>query len=49
MKEDCAECKHHDVFWSGAGCLLLNNMEKCKFESKNRSDDACPTQNGGEK
>lgn len=32
MKENCAECRHHDVFWGGAGCNLLNNGERCKFE-----------------
>jgi hypothetical protein len=34
MKENCAECKHHDVFWGGSGCNLLNNGERCKFEPK---------------
>ena len=34
MKENCAECKHHDVFWGGAGCILLNNGEQCKFEPR---------------
>lgn len=34
MKENCAECKHHDVFWGGSGCNLLNNGERCKFETK---------------
>lgn len=33
MKESCVECRHHDVFWGGAGCNLLNNGERCKFES----------------
>lgn len=32
MKENCAECRHHDVFWGGSGCNLLNNGERCKFE-----------------
>ena len=32
MKESCVECRHHDVFWGGAGCNLLNNGERCKFE-----------------
>lgn len=32
MKENCAECGHHDVFWDGAGCNLMNNGERCKFE-----------------
>ena len=32
MKENCAECKHHDVFGGGSGCNLLNNGENCKFE-----------------
>ena len=34
MKENCAECKHHDVFWRDSGCNLLNNGERCKFEPK---------------
>ena len=38
MKENCTECKHHDVFWGGfwggSGCNLLNNGERCKFEPK---------------
>ena len=34
MKENCAECKHHDVFWGDSGCNLLNNGERCKFEPK---------------
>lgn len=37
MNEKCAQCKHHDVFWDGEGCSLLNNTENCKFEPK---DDA---------
>lgn len=32
MKENCADCKHHDIFWGGSGCNLLNNGERCKFE-----------------
>lgn len=32
MKEDCAVCIHHNVFWGSSGCNLLNNNEKCKFE-----------------
>lgn len=32
MKENCAWCRHHDVFWDGSGCNLLNSMERCKFE-----------------
>ena len=32
--ENCAECKHHDIFWRGSGCNLLNNGERCKFEPK---------------
>lgn len=32
MKENCAICKHHDVFWEGSGCNLLNHMEQCRFE-----------------
>jgi hypothetical protein len=34
MKKNCAKCKYHDVFWEGAGCLLLNSMERCKFTPK---------------
>lgn len=34
MKENCAECKHHDVFWGSSGCNLLNNEDSCKFEPK---------------
>ena len=37
-KERCAKCTHHDVFWEGSGCNLLNNMEPCKFEQKDRPD-----------
>lgn len=37
MKENCAECRHHDVFWGGAGCNLLNNGERCKFEERGGS------------
>ena len=33
-RENCADCKHHDVFWGGSGCNLLNNGERCKFEPK---------------
>lgn len=33
-KENCAECTHHDMFWEGSGCNLLNNMEPCRFEQK---------------
>ena len=33
MKENCAECRHHDVFWGDSGCNLLNNGERCKYES----------------
>ena len=36
MKENCAECKNHDVFWKGAGCNLLNNGEKCKFAPREK-------------
>lgn len=32
MKENCVNCKYHDVFWEGCGCNLLNNFEGCKFE-----------------
>ena len=34
MKENCVECIHHDVFWGGSGCNLLNNMGRCKFEPR---------------
>lgn len=34
MKENCAICKHHDVFWEGSGCNLLNHFEKCRFEMR---------------
>ena len=34
MSEKCLKCKYHDYFWVGSGCLLLNNMEKCKFTQK---------------
>lgn len=44
MKENCAECKHHDVFWEGSGCNLLNHMEKCRFELRLRPCPFC----GGE-
>lgn len=37
-KENCAECIHHDVFWRGSGCNLLNNGERCKFEGR-RADN----------
>ena len=47
MNENCAECKYHDVFWQGAGCLLINNMEKCKFTPKEQSDTDHPTEKGG--
>ena len=33
-RENCVDCKHHDVFWGGSGCNLLNNGERCKFEPK---------------
>ncbi len=49
MKENCAECKYHNVFWEGAGCLLLNNMEKCKFTPKECAKTAHPTEKGGER
>ena len=45
--DDCAECKCHDVFWEGAGCLLINNMEKCKFTPKEQSETDHPTEKGG--
>ena len=47
-KENCADCKYHDVFWEGAGCILLNNMEKCKFAPKGQSDTGHQTEKGGE-
>lgn len=31
MKENCALCIHHNVFWGGAGCNLINHGEKCKY------------------
>lgn len=34
MKENCAICKHHDVFWEGSGCNLINHFEKCRFEAR---------------
>lgn len=37
VKENCAECKHHDIFWGGSGCNLLNNGERCKFEPHKNS------------
>lgn len=36
MKENCAECRHHNVFCGDSGCNLLNNGERCKFEPLNR-------------
>lgn len=33
-EENCTECVHHDIFWEGSGCNLLNNMEFCRFEQK---------------
>ena len=48
MKENCAECKYHDFFWKGAGCLLLNNGEKCKFTPKEKDNTAHPNEKGGE-
>ena len=33
-KSPCEDCKWRDVFWEGAGCNLLNNMEPCHFEAK---------------
>lgn len=37
MKENCAECIHHDVFWSGSGCNLINHCEKCKYVPRQES------------
>lgn len=37
-KENCTECIHHDIFWEGSGCSLLNNMESCRFKQKDLSD-----------
>ena len=39
MKENCAECKHHDVFFGGSGCNLLNNEENCMFEPRKQLKD----------
>ena len=39
MKENCAECKHHDIFWGGSGCKLLNNGERCKFEPRQQPSE----------
>ena len=36
-RENCAECKHHDIFWGGSGCNLLNNGERCRFEPQKNS------------
>ena len=36
-RENCAGCKHHDIFWGGSGCNLLNNGERCKFEPQKYS------------
>ena len=48
MKENCEECKYHDIFWGGSGCLLLNNMEKCKFAAKEKDNIDHPTEKSGE-
>ena len=48
MKENCVKCKYHDVFWKDAGCLLLNNGEKCKFTPKEQDDTDHLTEKGGE-
>ena len=48
MKENCAECRYHDVFWEGAGCLLINNMEKCKFTPKEKDNTNHSTKKGSE-
>lgn len=37
-EENCTECVHHDIFWEGSGCNLLNNMEFCRFEQKDLLD-----------
>lgn len=47
MNANCAECKYHDIFWDGSGCLLLNNMEKCKFAAKEKDNIDHPTEKGG--
>ena len=49
MKENCAECKYHDIFWDGSGCLLLNNMEICKFIVKEKNNIDCSIEKGGTK
>ena len=36
-RENCAECKYHDIFWAGSGCNLLNNGERCRFEPQKNS------------
>lgn len=36
MKENCAECKYHDIFWDGSGCLLINNMENANLQQKRK-------------
>ena len=33
-ENSCKKCKWRDVFWEGAGCNLLNNMEPCRFDAK---------------
>lgn len=37
-EENCTECIHHDIFWEGSGCNLLNNMESCRFKQKDLLD-----------
>lgn len=39
-KENCTECIHHNIFWEGSRCNLLNNMEHCKFEQKVKPDQS---------
>ena len=37
-RENCADCRRHDVFWGGSGCNLLNNMEHCHYEPIERPE-----------
>lgn len=36
VNENCLECKYHDFFWEGSGCVLLNSMEQCRYEPKEK-------------
>lgn len=36
VNENCLECKYHDFFWEGSGCVLLNGMEQCRYEPKEK-------------